>query len=101
MKKFWSISLLLFISSLFSAWSYAQSTITQEQAIEIAKQELLNEGGDIEWIGDTIVMFDEECNCWGIIFESKQLPNGGYLIGDHVSAEVSPDGSSVQLRAGY
>lgn len=97
MKKL-ILSLTFLLSCLLPAYVRGKEPITQEQAIEIAQQELMNRYEDYKEEENTIkVFFGDECDCWSVFITSKQFP---LRIGATLEVQVSADGSSVRLIPG-
>ena len=82
--------LLLSILFLFMLPISAQekTELTQEQAIEIARQECIKANASSKWLDARVrARFIEEKGRWFISFDSQSS-----ILGEHLSVYVFPDG---------
>ena len=90
MKKINVFVFMLLIA--MSIFAQEKTQLTEEQVIEITKQECINSGISKEWFGGNVrVSFDEK-NGWFVFFEAKPSDTGFVAYGNHLSAFIAPDG---------
>lgn len=99
MKKLLLTTLFLF-SFAFSAFAQTGTSITEEQAIEIAKQAAIANGKSSEWFGGEVkAKFDG--TKWIIDFSGKpDQATGLPLNGDNCCVAVSSDGTETKIVSG-
>jgi len=95
MKNF-LITTMMLLSMLFSAHAQTSSVISEEQALEIAKQEAIRQGADLENTESIQAFFLDEFGFWVIGFQPKS-PNGGNPLDTEGFIRVSADGSKVEI----
>lgn len=95
--------LSIFFISVFVLPAGAQTvnSITAEQAIEIAKQEAIDQGRSPDWfINEGSAEFDGEK--WRIFFTGNPEPeDGSYTRGNEFAATVSQDGTEIVINPSY
>ena len=100
MKKFLIFTMML-LCMAFSASAQSSSAITEEQAIEIAQQEVIKRGGSLENVERVHAFFDNELGFWVVSLDGKPTSTGGYQIGNDAAVIVSPDGENVKFIPAY
>ena len=96
MKKFLIFTMML-LCMAFSASAQSSSAITEEQAVEIAKQEAIRQGANLEYTESIDAFFIEEYGVWVVGFQPKPSPSGGYRLGGERFIKISADGTKVEV----
>lgn len=92
-------SLLLLFSFVFPTYAESSEPITQEQAIEIAKQYAINKIKPESWFGGRVTATFEN-DQWIILFDSKPNEFGMVIVGDHFGIVVSAEGKVLWEHRG-
>lgn len=95
MKKL-LISFLFFLFVL-PAYTQTPEPVSEQQAIEIAMQHLIDKGLPSDWFGGQIITRSEN-GYWLILFDGKPDESGITADDDHQLIMVSPDGRITSSR---
>lgn len=80
----------------FSAYAQDNIRITEQQAIEIANEHLIERGNCVNACIGNVAIFDDSKGTWFMVF-SPQLPDGSSLS-TTLSIYVSADGKTINVK---